>query len=33
VVGIDPKGSLLLRNTAGEITAVMVGDVHLRLME
>ena len=33
VMGIDPGGSLLLRNQAGETTAVAVGDLHLRLVE
>lgn len=33
VMGIDPGGNLLLRNQAGETTAVAVGDLHLRLVE
>ncbi len=33
VVGIDPSGDLLLRNQEGEVSAVSVGDVHLRLLK
>lgn len=33
VIGIDPGGNLLLRNQAGETTAVAAGDLHLRLMK
>lgn len=33
LAGIDPKGNLLLLNQAGEKTTVVVGDLHLRLME
>ncbi len=33
VFGIDASGGLLLRGSAGEITTITVGDVHLRLME
>lgn len=33
VAGIDSSGSLLLRAATGEITAVTVGDVHLRPLD
>ena len=33
VVGIDRNGSLLLRTASGEVTAITVGDVHLRPLD
>jgi BirA family transcriptional regulator, biotin operon repressor / biotin---[acetyl-CoA-carboxylase] ligase len=33
ITGIDPKGNLLLRNSVGKTVAVVVGDVHLRLID
>lgn len=33
VMGIDLAGNLLLRNQAGETVTVVVGDLHLRLLE